>query len=53
MAELARSLGYRTIDVGDLAMARHLESIGFVNIKLNAANGWSWQSAWKLVGPTA
>jgi hypothetical protein len=28
-------------------------AMAFLNISLNAANGWSWQSAWKLAGPTA
>lgn len=53
VAELAASLGYRPIDVGDLKTARYLEGMAFLNIKLNAGNGWSWQSGWKLVGPTA
>jgi hypothetical protein len=26
--------------------------MAFLNIALNAANGWPWQSGWKLVGPT-
>jgi predicted dinucleotide-binding enzyme len=50
---LAASLGYRVIDAGGLRMARSLEEMAFLNISLNAANGWSWQSGWKLVGPTA
>ncbi len=53
VAELAGSLGYRPVDVGELRNARHLEGMAFVNIRLNVANGWSWQSAWKLVGPTS
>jgi predicted dinucleotide-binding enzyme len=52
VAELARSLGYRPIDVGELRMARYLEGMAFLNIRLNASQGWSWQSGWKLVGPT-
>jgi hypothetical protein len=51
-AELASSLGYRVIDAGGLRMARALEEMAFLNIALNAANGWPWQSGWKLVGPT-
>lgn len=51
-AELARSLGYRPIDVGGLRMARSLEEMAFLNISLNVRNDWSWQSGWKLVGPT-
>jgi hypothetical protein len=34
-------------------MARALEEIAFLNISLNARNGWTWQSAFQLVGPTA
>jgi 8-hydroxy-5-deazaflavin:NADPH oxidoreductase len=48
---LASSLGYRVIDAGGLRMARSLEEMAFLNITLNAVNGWSWQSGWKLVGP--
>lgn len=50
---LAESLGYRVIDAGGLRMARSLEEMAFLNISLNATNGWAWQSGWKLVGPTA
>lgn len=53
VAELAASLGYRPVDVGELKMARYLEGMAFLNIKLNASHGWPWQSGWKLVGPTA
>jgi 8-hydroxy-5-deazaflavin:NADPH oxidoreductase len=28
------------------------EALGFLNISLNAANGWPWRTGWKLVGPT-
>lgn len=52
VAELIESLGYRPVDAGGLRMARALEEMAFLNISLNARNGWSWQSAWKLVGPT-
>ena len=52
VAELATSLGYRAVDAGNLRMARSLEELAFLNITLNATNGWAWQSAWKLVGPT-
>ncbi|MEV5764796.1 NADPH-dependent F420 reductase [Micromonospora sp. NPDC052213] len=51
VAELASSLGYRVIDAGGLRMARSLEEMALLNIMLNARNGWSWQSGWKLVGP--
>ena len=52
VAELATSLGYRPVDAGNLRMARSLEEMAFLSITLNATNGWVWQSAWKLVGPT-
>jgi 8-hydroxy-5-deazaflavin:NADPH oxidoreductase len=52
VGEFASSLGYRVIDAGELRMARSLEEMAFLNIKLNANNEWSWQSGWKLVGPT-
>lgn len=48
---LLEEIGYRPIDVGPLSAARYLEGMGFLNISLNAANGWSWRSGWKLVGP--
>lgn len=50
--DLVASLGFRPIDAGPLAMARALEGMGTLNIALNAANGWPWQSGWKLLGPT-
>jgi 8-hydroxy-5-deazaflavin:NADPH oxidoreductase len=53
VAQLLGSLGFRPIDVGGLRMARSLEEMAFLNISLNARNGWSWQSGWKLAGPTA
>jgi predicted dinucleotide-binding enzyme len=49
---LVASLGFRPIDAGPLTMARALEGMGTLNIALNAANGWPWQSGWKLLGPT-
>lgn len=50
--DLVRSLGFRPIDTGPLVMARALEGMGTLNIYLNGANGWPWQSAWKLLGPS-
>ena len=52
VSELLSGIGYRPIDAGALSAARALEQLAFLNISLNAANGWSWQSAWKLAGPT-
>jgi NADPH-dependent F420 reductase len=50
--ELARSIGFRPIDAGPLAMARALEALAVLNISLNRQHGWPWQAGWKLVGPT-
>jgi NADPH-dependent F420 reductase len=51
VAELVASLGLRPVDLGGLRMARTLEEMAFANISLNASNGWTWQSAFLLVGP--
>lgn len=53
VARLVESLGFRPVDAGSLRYARSLEEIAFLNISLNAANGWTWQSHLVLVGPTA
>ncbi|MDQ4134087.1 MAG: NADPH-dependent F420 reductase [Actinomycetota bacterium] len=53
VSELVESLGLRPVDAGGLRMARTLEEMAFLNISLNARNGWSWQSAFQLVGPTS
>jgi len=50
--DLVRSLGFRPIDAGSLAMARALEGMATLNISLNMTQGWPWQSGWKLLGPT-
>ena len=52
VAQLVESLGFHAVDAGGLRMARALEEIAFLNISLNAGNGWTWQSAFQLVGPT-
>jgi 8-hydroxy-5-deazaflavin:NADPH oxidoreductase len=53
VSALVESLGFRPVDAGGLRMARTLEELAFLNILLNATNGWTWQSAFKLVGPQA
>jgi 8-hydroxy-5-deazaflavin:NADPH oxidoreductase len=53
VAQLVQSLGFAPVDAGSLRYARSLEEMAFLNISLNAANGWTWQSAFALVGPTA
>jgi NADPH-dependent F420 reductase len=51
---LVDSIGLRAIDAGPLGRAQQLEQLAFLNIVLNATNGWSWQSGWRLAGaPTA
>jgi predicted dinucleotide-binding enzyme len=45
---LAASMGFSPLDAGPLTAARSLEAMAFLNISLNAANGWAWTSAWKL-----
>lgn len=49
--DLLVAMGYRPIDVGPLSLARALEDMALVNIRLNAVNKGSWRTAWKLVGP--
>ena len=50
---LAKAIGFRPIDAGGLEVSGTLEGMAWLNISLNMHNGWSWQDAWKLVGPTA
>jgi hypothetical protein len=45
---LVESMGFTPVDVGPLRAARHLEGMAWINIGLNAANGWGWTSAWRL-----
>ena len=45
---LIGSMGFTPLDVGPLSRARQLEGMAYLNIGLNAANGWGWTSAWKL-----
>lgn len=45
---LVDAMGFTPVDVGSLTQARYLEGMAWVNIGLNAANGWSWSSAWRL-----
>jgi hypothetical protein len=45
---LIDSIGFTPVDVGPLAQARYLEGMAWINIGLNAANGWDWTSAWHL-----
>src|SRR5437867_3128747 len=47
--DLVSSLGMRPIDAGDLSVARILEGMALLNMKVQIAHGWSWRTAWKLV----
>lgn len=49
--ELVETMGFKPYDVGGLDMARTLEGMGWLHISLAMQNDWSWQSAWKIVGP--
>lgn len=46
--QLVEEIGLRPVDVGPLRRARELEALAFLNIKLNASNGWAWNTAFKL-----
>ena len=48
-----QAIGFRPIDAGGLEVSGTLEGMAWLNISLNMQNGWVWQDAWKLVGPTA
>ena len=52
VAGLLAEMGFHPIDTGELLTARALELIAFLNVTLNARNGWPWRSGWKLLGPT-
>jgi predicted dinucleotide-binding enzyme len=45
---LVEAIGFTPIDVGSLKAARVLEGMAIVNIRLNAREGGTWTSAWKL-----
>lgn len=49
--DLVKGMGFNPIDAGQLAMARALEALAFLNISLQLRHGWGWQTGWKLVGP--
>ena len=49
--EFVKSIGFRPIDAGPLAMARALEGMAALNISLQIRNNWPWQNGWKLAGP--
>ena len=50
VGKLASSIGFNPIDAGPAPAARYLEALAWLNISLNMANGWTWQTGWKLLG---
>ena len=48
---LAEAIGLNPVDAGELAKARELEALAWLNISLQMRHGWGWQASWKLVGP--
>ena len=53
VARYAASLGFRPIDVGNLDMARGLESFALLNMQIQVHTNGSWQGGWKLLEPKA
>ena len=51
MLGLVESIGFNPVDAGELAKARELEALAWLNISLQMRHGWSWQASWKLIGP--
>jgi predicted dinucleotide-binding enzyme len=49
--EFVKSIGFRPLDAGPLAMARALEGMAALNMGLQVRNNWPWQNGWKLTGP--
>ena len=41
------------IDGAVVVDATNASNETYSDLALNATNGWAWQSAWQLVGPTA
>ena len=53
LAELVRAGGLNPVDVGALERARQLEALGLLGITLQSRLNTGFQTAWKLVLPTA
>jgi predicted dinucleotide-binding enzyme len=50
LADAIRSGGMRPVDAGPLRRARHLESLAFLHMALQATLGTNWTSAVKILG---
>jgi predicted dinucleotide-binding enzyme len=53
VADLIRSIGFRPVHVGPLAVARELEALAWLNIRLQMTTGGDWRSSFVLVGAPA
>jgi predicted dinucleotide-binding enzyme len=51
VAAMAASMGFRPVQVGPLAAARELESLAWLNIRLQMLSGGAWQTSYALVAP--
>ena len=51
--ELVGAIGFRPVDAGPLGMSRALEALAMLNMVAQMRNGWSWQTGFRLVGPTS
>ena len=52
-ARVAESVGFRPVYVGPLTAARELESLAFLNIRMQVISNGSWNTQVKLVNPPA
>jgi predicted dinucleotide-binding enzyme len=50
---LSSAIGFRPIHVGPLAAARELESMAWLNIRLQLLTGGAWNTAYALIAPPA
>ena len=53
VAAIARSIGFRPVNVGPLAAARELEAMAWLNIRLQMITGGDWRSTFVLLGAPA
>ena len=53
VAGLATDIGFRPVKVGPLTASHELESMAWLNIRLQLLTGGAWQSSYGLVAPPA
>jgi hypothetical protein len=53
MVGLVKSFGFRPVYAGPLVRAREIESLAFLNIRIQAISGGDWRSVFVLVGAPA